>query len=104
MHAAAVEVKSSTPQQDEEAMAMGMWTCGHGMVWDGGGWDGMGWYGTCGHGMVWDGRQTAANSIQQEVMGWLGDATREVSQKLMKDLGAMCPSYHRTPKHAKFWM
>ena len=84
-----------------------MWTCGHGMAWGGMVWDGMGWamdMWTCGHGMVWDGGQTAANSIQQEVMGWLGDATREVSQKLMKDLGAMCPSYHRTPKHAKFWM
>ena len=68
------------------------------------GWRGIGW--ACGHagwdGMVWDG-QTAANSIQQEVMGWLGDGTREVSEKflrkLMKDLGAICPTYQRTPNH-----
>ena len=33
--------------------------------------DGMGCWGMGWHGMVWDGRQTAANSIQQEVMGWL---------------------------------
>ena len=53
---------------------MGMWICGHGMAWGGMVWDGMGWamdMWTCGHGMVWDGGQTAANSIQQEVMGWL---------------------------------